>query len=62
MSKCIFCSKENDGLICKHCLAKGANEAGSAIKKSADFAIKAAPVVLSVATFIATKGKKKPKI
>lgn len=61
MSKCIICHKEDDGVICSHCLAKGASNTGKAFKILG----KSATTVVSIAAipvlFIATKGKIKPK-
>ncbi|WP_371366391.1 hypothetical protein SRRS_07700 [Sporomusa rhizae] len=55
MSRCIFCQKENDGVICKHCLTKKGNLAGGAIKKACKIALAVAPVVMMV--FTRGKGK-----
>lgn len=59
MSKCLICKKEEDGIICKHCLTKNAGIAGDVIKKSGKWAV---AVVPSILLFVATKGKIKPKI
>lgn len=55
MSKCVFCSKENEGLICKHCLSKKASSAGSAIKQVGKIAVAVVPLVMTVIT----RGKNK---
>lgn len=61
MSKCMICKKENDGVICAHCLTKGATNTGKIIKSGGKLAIKAIPVVVSIASIVMTKGKAKPK-
>lgn len=61
MSKCIFCKKENDGTICKHCLMKGTSKIGKAMKTSGKVAIKAIPVVISVVSLVRAKEKSKTK-
>ncbi|EKY28083.1 hypothetical protein [Clostridium celatum] len=61
MSKCIFCKKENDGTICKHCLTKGAAKTGNAMKTGGEVAIKAIPVVGSIVSLVMAKGKFKTK-
>jgi hypothetical protein len=59
MSKCIACGKENDGIVCSHCLAKTASKVGNGAKKVGGFLLAVAP---SLILLIATKGKGKPKI
>lgn len=55
MSKCIDCGKENDGIICSHCLAKGASQVGNGVKKVGGFLLAVVPTVI---TFIlARRGK-----
>lgn len=61
MSKCIFCKKEDQGVICKHCLTKGSTKTGKVIKKGGEFAFKVAPAVLAVIPIVITKGKFKTK-
>ncbi|WP_394870320.1 hypothetical protein [Clostridium butyricum] len=61
MSKCMFCKKENDGIVCKHCLAEGATKTGKVIKKSTDVVLKVAPIVITIIPMILTKGKFKKK-
>lgn len=57
MSKCKICNKENEGVICKHCLAKYANKAGKFAKGACKLALSVLPVVV----MIATRGKAKTK-
>lgn len=59
MSKCIFCKKENDGPVCKHCLSKGSSKAAGTIKKGTEVAIKVVPIAFSVIAFVVTRTKKK---
>lgn len=47
MKKCISCGKENSGLICSHCLAKGATNAGIFVKT----ATATLPAILAVLIF-----------
>lgn len=35
MSKCKFCGKPDDGMICKACLSRGISKTGTGIKKIA---------------------------
>lgn len=56
MSKCFFCGKNDDGVICKHCLANGTSKIGSGAKKLVKVAPVVIPLVLKVIIF------KKPKI
>lgn len=62
MSKCVFCKKENDGLICKHCLTKKASKTGKNIKDGGKIVVKAIPVLLSIVPIVMTKGKFKSKL
>jgi hypothetical protein len=39
MSKCITCGKEDDGIICSHCLTKGASMFGKGLKKVGGFLV-----------------------
>lgn len=59
MSKCLACGKEDDGIVCSHCLAKTASKVGKGAKKAGGFLLAVVPTVI---VLIATKGKDKPKI
>lgn len=56
MSKCIFCTNEKDGPICKHCLAKGATKANKAVKSGK---VVVTTVLSVAATITILKGKKR---
>jgi len=59
MSKCLACGKENDGIVCTHCLAKTATKVGNGAKKARGVLLAVLPTVL---VLIATRGKGKPKV
>ena len=58
VSKCIICKKEGQGIICKHCLAKGACKTGKAVKKSGKIIIPVASAIVSM-SMLPKKGKSK---
>lgn len=58
MSKCIFCGKEDAGVICKHCLSKKASGVGKAIKIGGKLAMQIVPVAAAVVSRGKIKFKK----
>ena len=56
MSKCIFCSRENEGIICNHHMAVGLTKTGEGVKKVGKAALYVVPLVITVLT------RQKPKI
>lgn len=59
MSKCIICKKEEDGVLCKHCLTKNAGIAGDVIKKGGILAVAVIAVIPTILLFVAAKGKRR---
>ncbi len=58
MSRCLDCGKEDDGILCAHCLAKRASKVGNGAKKVSGLLLAAAPALI---TMIVTKRIGKPK-
>lgn len=54
MSKCLKCGKENEGVVCSHCLAKTTSSIGNFVKKAGALALAIVPIVTP---FILNKNK-----
>lgn len=52
MSKCKFCGKPDEGIICRACLTRGTSKMGNGIKKAI------IPIISTAATGIAFKFSK----
>jgi hypothetical protein len=59
MSRCLDCGKEDDGILCAHCLAKRASKVGNGAKKVRGLLLALAPTIV---TMIVAKHNGKPKI
>ncbi|MCT2346570.1 hypothetical protein M4D71_20670 [Niallia taxi] len=47
MEKCLFCGKKDEGVVCNHCLAKGASSVGKFAKGAGKYVGMAAVTIVT---------------